>query len=170
MNVPNPNLKDKETVFVRPLAIDQLVKRDSASVPRTTPSIAQWVPVVHKPSHHGGMLLVYRTWSTLNTEEANSCTGMQIYGHENLLMRVLSVDGERRNWAYVRAIVEQTGESLVARQHKHYLTRQRNTSNACHINCLALCSARCHITASSESGALISNGLASDHRHQKTQF
>ncbi|KAG5441216.1 hypothetical protein CSKR_102430 [Clonorchis sinensis] len=51
--VPTPNLEDQETVFVRPLAIDQLGMRDSVSVAGTLPSIAQWVTEVRKPPHHG---------------------------------------------------------------------------------------------------------------------
>ncbi|KAG5443242.1 hypothetical protein CSKR_111060 [Clonorchis sinensis] len=47
-HVPTPNPEGQETVFVRPLTIDQLGMRDSVSV-----SIAQWVAEVCKPSHHG---------------------------------------------------------------------------------------------------------------------
>ncbi|KER23720.1 hypothetical protein T265_08446 [Opisthorchis viverrini] len=52
IHVPTPNLEDQETVFVRPLTIDQPGMRDSVSVARTPPSIAQWVAEVHKPPHH----------------------------------------------------------------------------------------------------------------------
>ncbi|KAG5454191.1 hypothetical protein CSKR_111153, partial [Clonorchis sinensis] len=52
-HVPTPNLEDQETVFVRPLAIDQPGMRDSVSVAETLPSIAQWVAEVRKPPHHG---------------------------------------------------------------------------------------------------------------------
>ncbi|GAA49674.1 hypothetical protein CLF_108887, partial [Clonorchis sinensis] len=49
----NPNLEGQETVFVRPLPMDQPGMRDSVSVTRAPPSIAQWVAEVHKPPHHG---------------------------------------------------------------------------------------------------------------------
>ncbi|KAG5453908.1 hypothetical protein CSKR_111430 [Clonorchis sinensis] len=52
-HVPTPNLEDQETVFVRPLAIDQLGMRDSVSVAGTLPRIVQWVAEVRKPPHHG---------------------------------------------------------------------------------------------------------------------
>ncbi|KAG5446839.1 hypothetical protein CSKR_112407 [Clonorchis sinensis] len=52
-HVPTPNLEDQETVFVRPLTIDQPGMRDSVSVAGTPPRIAQWVTEIHKPSHHG---------------------------------------------------------------------------------------------------------------------
>ncbi|KAG5448834.1 hypothetical protein CSKR_103516, partial [Clonorchis sinensis] len=51
--IPTPNLEDQETVFVRPLAIDQPGMRGSVSVAGTPPSIAQWVAEVRKPPHHG---------------------------------------------------------------------------------------------------------------------
>ncbi|KAG5447051.1 hypothetical protein CSKR_108900 [Clonorchis sinensis] len=52
-HVPTPNLEGQETVFVRPLPMDQPGMRDSVSVTRAPPSIAQWVAEVHKPPHHG---------------------------------------------------------------------------------------------------------------------
>ncbi|KAG5444463.1 hypothetical protein CSKR_101861 [Clonorchis sinensis] len=54
-HVPTPNLEDQETVFVRPLAIDQPGMRDSVSVAGTLPSIAQWVAEVRKPPHHASV-------------------------------------------------------------------------------------------------------------------
>ncbi|KER20312.1 hypothetical protein T265_11119 [Opisthorchis viverrini] len=53
IHVPTPNLEDQETVFVRPLTIDQPGMRDSVSIVQTPPSIAQWVAEVHTPPHHG---------------------------------------------------------------------------------------------------------------------
>ncbi|KAG5446645.1 hypothetical protein CSKR_108303 [Clonorchis sinensis] len=52
-HVPTPNLEDQETMFVRPLAIDQPGMRDSVSVAGTLPSTAHWVAEVRKPPHHG---------------------------------------------------------------------------------------------------------------------
>ncbi|KAG5449157.1 hypothetical protein CSKR_104741 [Clonorchis sinensis] len=51
-HVPTPDLEDQETVFVRPLAIDQPGMRDSVGVAGTLPSIAQWVAEVRKPPYH----------------------------------------------------------------------------------------------------------------------
>ncbi|KER28898.1 LOW QUALITY PROTEIN: hypothetical protein T265_13493, partial [Opisthorchis viverrini] len=50
-HVPTPNLEDQETVFVRPLTIDQPGIGDSCR--GTLSSIAQWIAEVRKPSHHG---------------------------------------------------------------------------------------------------------------------
>ncbi|KER20085.1 hypothetical protein T265_11282 [Opisthorchis viverrini] len=52
VHVPTPNPEDQEILFVRPLTIDQPGTRDSVSVARTPPSIAQWVAEVHKPPHY----------------------------------------------------------------------------------------------------------------------
>ncbi|KER27242.1 hypothetical protein T265_05645 [Opisthorchis viverrini] len=49
-HVPIPNLEGQETVFVRPLTIDQPGMRD----------IAQWIAEVRKPSHHGKVQFVRR--------------------------------------------------------------------------------------------------------------
>ncbi|KAG5452994.1 hypothetical protein CSKR_110357, partial [Clonorchis sinensis] len=49
--VPTPNLEDQETVFIRPLAIDQPGMKDSVSV-AGTPQVAE----VRKPSHHAKRL------------------------------------------------------------------------------------------------------------------
>ncbi|KER23739.1 hypothetical protein T265_08430 [Opisthorchis viverrini] len=47
------NLEGQETVFVRPLPMDQPGMRDCVSIVRKLPSIVQWVTEVHKPPHHG---------------------------------------------------------------------------------------------------------------------
>ncbi|KER28444.1 hypothetical protein T265_04748 [Opisthorchis viverrini] len=47
--VPTTNLEGQETVFVKPLPIDQ----PGMSVPRTPTSIAQWAAKVPKPPHQG---------------------------------------------------------------------------------------------------------------------
>ncbi|KAG5442937.1 hypothetical protein CSKR_104780 [Clonorchis sinensis] len=53
-HVPTPNLEDQETVFVRPLTIDQPgMSFCEWGCTGDTPSTAQWVAEVHKPSHHG---------------------------------------------------------------------------------------------------------------------
>ncbi|KER28788.1 hypothetical protein T265_13518, partial [Opisthorchis viverrini] len=51
-HVPTPNLEGQETVFVRPLTIDQPGVRVSVSVTGTLPHIAQWIAEVREPSHH----------------------------------------------------------------------------------------------------------------------
>ncbi|KER32196.1 hypothetical protein T265_01631 [Opisthorchis viverrini] len=51
-HVPTPNLEGQETVFVRPLTIDQPGMRDSVCR-GTLSSIAQWIAEMRKPSHHG---------------------------------------------------------------------------------------------------------------------
>ncbi|KER25832.1 hypothetical protein T265_06803 [Opisthorchis viverrini] len=51
-HVPTPNLEGQETVFVRPLTIDQPGVGD-CECRGTLSSMAQWIADVRKPSHHG---------------------------------------------------------------------------------------------------------------------
>ncbi|KER27071.1 LOW QUALITY PROTEIN: hypothetical protein T265_13882 [Opisthorchis viverrini] len=51
-HVPTRNMEGQETVFVRPLTIDQPGMRDY-ECRETLSSIVQWIAEVRKPSHHG---------------------------------------------------------------------------------------------------------------------
>ncbi|KER23587.1 hypothetical protein T265_08577 [Opisthorchis viverrini] len=49
---PAQPMQCDQSIYRRPLTIDQPGMRDSVSVARTPPSIAQWVAEAHKPPHH----------------------------------------------------------------------------------------------------------------------
>ncbi|KAG5443411.1 hypothetical protein CSKR_109938 [Clonorchis sinensis] len=86
-HVPTPNLEDQETVFVRPLAIDQPGMRDSVSVAGTLPSIAQWIAEVRKPPHHGKVLSLREgTLGLLETKHR------KFNNHEGLWQSLLEPD------------------------------------------------------------------------------
>ncbi|KAG5447284.1 Heat shock cognate 71 kDa protein [Clonorchis sinensis] len=101
-HVPTPNLEGQETMFIRPLPMDQPGMRDSVSVTRAPPSTAQWVAEVHKPPHHVAM-------NPNNT----------VFDVKRLIGRRFddpSVTSDRKHWSF--EVVQEGGKPKVRVEYK----------------------------------------------------